>query len=92
MVGINHRRGLDHLKEKVIQEGQRGKNNQVRNRIHCYPGQPPQGESSLLVGMEVWINPFLLEMVCGLYSPSPVWGKSMYQGGSSNMDEAPEAR
>ena len=39
--------GVDCWKEKIIQEGWKGKSNQVRNRINSSPGHPPQGTISL---------------------------------------------
>ena len=81
-----------HWKEKRIQEGWKGKSNQVINIMNFSPGHPPQGASSLLVGMVRWISPFLLETECGLSSTRTGWGRYLDQGSFANMDEALEAR
>ena len=55
-----------HWKEKRIQEGWKGKINQVRNRLNYYPGHSTQSASRLLMGMGGWLGPFILEMACEL--------------------------
>ena len=49
--GRNPRKSMDHRREKIIQEGRKGKINQFRNILNCTPGNHPQGETSLLVVM-----------------------------------------
>ena len=90
--GRNHRRGLYHRKEKIIQGVWKWKINQVRNRLNCSLGQPTQGASILLVVMRGWLGPFLLDVACGLSRPRLVRVRSLDQGRSFNIDEAPESR
>ena len=92
MGGSNPRRRVYHRKEKIIKEGRKWKSNQVRNRLNYYLRHPPQGESSLLVVIGVWIGPFILEMAYGLSIPIMVWGRSLDQGSSAEMNEAQEVR
>ena len=64
-----------HRKEKRIQEGWKGKINQVGNILNCSTVNPPQCEIRLLVGMGGCLGPFLLDMLCGLSRPSLVWSR-----------------
>ena len=52
-------RGFYQRKENRIQEGGKGKRNQVGSRIKCSLRNPLQGTSSLLVGMGVFFGPLL---------------------------------
>ena len=83
---------MDHRKKKKTMERRKGKINRVINILNCSPGHPPQGASSLLVGMGGRIGHFLLEMASGLSSPTMGRSKSLDKGSSDEMDEAPEAR
>ena len=85
-------RGMDHWKENRSQEVWKGKINQVRNRLNCFPGHPTQDEISLLVEMGGQIGPFIFYMAYGLSSPRLGCGKSLDQVRSADMDEAPEVR
>ena len=62
-------RGMEQLKEKIIQEGWKGKINQFRNILNCSQGHPPQGASRPLGGMGGCLGPFLLKIAFGLSSP-----------------------
>ena len=44
------------------------------------------------MGMVGCISPFILDMACGLSSPSSGWGKYLDQGSPANIDESPEVR
>ena len=68
------------------------KSNQVRNRLNFSPGHPPQSKIGLFVGMGVRLCPVILNIDCGLYITSPVWGRYLDQGSYTKMDEATEAR
>ena len=75
-----------------MQEGWKGKRNQVRNIFIHSLGHPPHGASIFLVVMRGWISPFILEIACGLSSTIPGWGKYLDQGSPANIDESPEVR
>ena len=86
-------RGMEHRKEKRIQEGWKGEINQVRNIINCsLDPPPPQCAHRLLVERGGWISPFPLDISCGLSSSILGWGRYLDQGSSADMDEAPDAR
>ena len=80
---------MEQLKEKINQDGRKGKSNQVRNKLKCSPEPPPQDKISLLVGMGVYIGPILLDMKCGLSIKILGWVRSLDQGIYTNIDEDP---
>ena len=83
---------MDHRKENRIQYGGKRKIKKLEIDFIYLWDTLPRLQAAFWWEWDARPCPFFLKMACGLCLPIPVWGRSLYQEISTDMDEATEAR